>query len=87
VIKPAAGEIFKTREQIFIEWLSTGIRGNVAITLKRTDGSAEYTIASAVSYDESSYSYNIHAGISSGAYAVEIRQGAIYGLSGIFTIN
>lgn len=87
VIKPAAGEIFTAGDNMEIEWFTSGIKGNVAITLRRTDGSAEYTVAASVPYDRVSRIYWIPAGVSPGTYVIEIRQGVVYGLSGSFTIN
>lgn len=87
VIRPMAGEIYHRGNRMSIEWTTTGITGNVIITLKRSDGSGEYTITPATRYNNSPFNYRIPANVLTADYEIEIRQGPVYGLSGNFTIN
>jgi len=87
VTAPTIGQDFDTGSQIPISWTTSGITGDVKITLRKSDGSGGYTVISAIAHDTGSYDYNIPCNIPSGSYFIKVKQNKIYGVSGNININ
>jgi len=60
---PTGGVVYSKGAQIPVSWSSTGITGNVKITLRKSDGSGGYTVVSSTPYDNSPYNYTIPSSV------------------------
>lgn len=87
VIKPMAGDTYRRGDTISIEWITSGINGDVVLALKSVSGSDNYIIDNSAPHFSPPVKYRIDENIKTGTYVVEIRQGSIYGLSGKFDIG
>jgi len=87
VSEPLCDQVYSIGEQIHIKWITSGITGNVKITLRKSDGSGGYVIINSINYNAETYSYMIPSGVTSGAYFIKVKQGTLNGKSCIFTIN
>jgi len=87
VSSPSSGQSYSTGQQIPVSWTSSGITGNVKITLRKSDGSGGYTIIGAIAHDTGTYNYTIPGEVTAGTYFVKVKQGIINGITDNFTIS
>ncbi|MCK4765912.1 MAG: S8 family serine peptidase [Candidatus Aminicenantes bacterium] len=87
VLSPIGGSVFAVGGQIAVDWLTDGINGDVAITLKSAGGGVDYQVTPAAAYNSAPYIYTIPCGVEFAGYYVEVRQGAVYGVSGNVNVN
>jgi hypothetical protein len=87
VNSPSSGQIFKTGDVVTISWTTSGVSGNVKITLRTADDSTGYTITSSHPYNNSPYHYTVPATVAPGTYFVKIKDSvSTMGRSGLITI-
>jgi len=79
---------FYTRgvNSLHIDWTSSGITGNVKVTLRKADGSGGTVIRENVPYNSSSFEWAIPANTETGDYFVKVKQGEVFGVSRQFKI-
>ena len=84
------GDSFLLGNEMRIEWRSENISGDVSIIMSeaypRKYPILSYKIESAYPNDDSPYTWKIPESVLEREYFIEIRQGELYGKSGIFKI-
>lgn len=87
VTSPGETRGYSTGDTVTIAWQTTGITGTLTVSLVKTDGSAAYTVAENLPYDDPPFNYTFPVDIDPAEYRLKIEQGTYYGCSDPFRVN
>jgi hypothetical protein len=88
VTNPIGGETYVRGVSIIpISWATSGLSGDVKITLRKSDGSGGYVVVDSIPHDTGTYNYPIPADVQPNSYFIKIKNSSTEDISGIFTIN
>jgi len=81
------GSYTRGDDRLLIQWLTTGITGNVKVNIRKEDGSGGITIDESIAYNRRQLTWAIPSNVEPGNYFVKVKQGSISGVSRVFEIK